>query len=337
MIAEQYYKLVHDAIRRYDPNHLILGDRYCQYYSLPVVKASAKYVDVVSTNYGADWKDGSITPFFLNTLHSVTGKPVMVTEFYMAAMENRSGNKNTSGGFPTVQTQADRAASFANYVQQVAHTPSAVGAHWFQYFDEPSNGRGDGENYNMGFVDIKGQPYQEMTRAAKAADPEKVHASAALDQYSTDVPLGPENPTDSLKGWNRQHGCLPPSGGDSIADLYTCRRPEGLYLGLYSMDFGDKSLYENGVVPEIDRSRITIDLNDVHLTVRFGSGSSAVVSGPNGCTAVSSGGLKETTIVFIPKNVLPKTALHLKAVFETHGRADTAVWDTPLHLPTGYR
>ena len=27
-LAERYYRVTHDAIRRYDPHHLILGDRY---------------------------------------------------------------------------------------------------------------------------------------------------------------------------------------------------------------------------------------------------------------------------------------------------------------------
>jgi hypothetical protein len=29
-----------------------------------------------------------------------------------------------------------------------------VGAHWFQYADQATSGRGDGENYQVGFVDI---------------------------------------------------------------------------------------------------------------------------------------------------------------------------------------
>ena len=32
----------------------------------------------------------------------------MVGEFYMTATENRSGNKNSSSGFPVVPTQRDR-------------------------------------------------------------------------------------------------------------------------------------------------------------------------------------------------------------------------------------
>jgi hypothetical protein len=49
-IAERYYKVTHDAVRRYDPNHLILGDRWEANARLPeeVVRAALPYVDVLS-------------------------------------------------------------------------------------------------------------------------------------------------------------------------------------------------------------------------------------------------------------------------------------------------
>lgn len=49
-LASRYYKVTHDAIRRYDKNHLILGDRYEARAPLPdeVIKAAMPYVDVLS-------------------------------------------------------------------------------------------------------------------------------------------------------------------------------------------------------------------------------------------------------------------------------------------------
>ncbi|MHC4175934.1 MAG: agarase [Planctomycetota bacterium] len=49
-LATQYYKVTHDAIRRYDRHHLILGDRYEARAPLPVevVRAARPYVDVLS-------------------------------------------------------------------------------------------------------------------------------------------------------------------------------------------------------------------------------------------------------------------------------------------------
>jgi hypothetical protein len=48
-MARQYYRLMHDSVRRYDPHHLILGDRYEANASIPleVVTATRGLVDVL--------------------------------------------------------------------------------------------------------------------------------------------------------------------------------------------------------------------------------------------------------------------------------------------------
>ena len=49
-LAQTYYRVTHDAIRRYDKNHLILADRYEAKAPLPdeVVQAALPYVDVLA-------------------------------------------------------------------------------------------------------------------------------------------------------------------------------------------------------------------------------------------------------------------------------------------------
>jgi agarase len=47
-----------------------------------------------------------------------------------------------------------------------------VGCHWFQYIDEPTTGRDDGENINTGFMTITDTPYPEMVEAAQAVNAE---------------------------------------------------------------------------------------------------------------------------------------------------------------------
>jgi agarase len=43
-----------------------------------------------------------------------------------------------------------------------------VGCHWFQYQDEPTIGRVyDGENYQIGFVDVVNNPYPETIQACR--------------------------------------------------------------------------------------------------------------------------------------------------------------------------
>lgn len=54
--ASAYYQTIHQAIRRYDPHHIILGDRYDanRWLSATVVRAAVPHVDVLSVNCSGD-------------------------------------------------------------------------------------------------------------------------------------------------------------------------------------------------------------------------------------------------------------------------------------------
>jgi hypothetical protein len=56
-------------------------------------------------------------------------------------------------------------------LRDVAENPDFVGAHWFQYVDQPLTGRTlDGENGHVGFVTVTDQPYDELVAAAREAN-----------------------------------------------------------------------------------------------------------------------------------------------------------------------
>ena len=78
-LAQRYYQVTHDAIRRYDPNHLILGDRYEAKAPLPeeVVRAAVPYIDVLSFQYFASHEQ--IVPYF-QRWHDATGLPVLLAD-----------------------------------------------------------------------------------------------------------------------------------------------------------------------------------------------------------------------------------------------------------------
>src|SRR5205814_8693139 len=109
LLASRYYQLMHDTIRRYDQRALILGDRYQSFYYPEVIRATRNNLDVISTNLNPRWSDGTFPSFQMDTLYELAGAPALVTEIYMSAVENRSGNRNTHGPFPIVPTQAERA------------------------------------------------------------------------------------------------------------------------------------------------------------------------------------------------------------------------------------
>ncbi len=75
-IARSYYRTIHDAIRRYDPHHLLLGDRYEANapIAMEVVEEAMPYVDVLS------FQDFQQPVKHLDEWYKKTGKPVLLAD-----------------------------------------------------------------------------------------------------------------------------------------------------------------------------------------------------------------------------------------------------------------
>lgn len=63
--------------------------------------------------------------------------------------------------------QAARADALRTFVRGALENPLVVGAHWFQYRDQPIIGRDDGEAFEIGLVDVCDRPYREVIDAAR--------------------------------------------------------------------------------------------------------------------------------------------------------------------------
>jgi hypothetical protein len=291
LIAARYYSLAHDIIRKYDPRALVLGDRYQSFYFPEVASAAAPYVDIVSTNLSAGWNDGTFPRFFLKTLHAVTDKPILVSEFYMAARQNRSGNQNDSTVYPLVDTQEERAEGFRNTITAFARTPYVVGADWFQYYDEPTHGRDDGENFNFGLVDIHDRPYEPLVQTAAALQLTslKQHPLVNRANASQGVPPAPPDPlgqfqlTLALKSWDRERGFVEPQSDKPLADLYICWDSSAIYLGVYAQDMIEDLYFQDKKVHEEVRSEWTVKLGPSgrQIRARIGAGQTAMVNNPD--------------------------------------------------------
>jgi hypothetical protein len=157
--ARKYFGVVKAALAARDANHLYLGCRFA-WKTDEAIKAASELCDVVSFNIYKPALDGEWD--FAKAL----GKPCIIGEFHFGALDR--GMFHT--GLVSMPSQTARAAQYEKYVQSVLDHPAFVGAHWFQYIDEPLTGRWfDGENYNIGFVDTTDTPYPEMVEAATRA------------------------------------------------------------------------------------------------------------------------------------------------------------------------
>lgn len=160
LYAEQYFAVVHNAIEKTMPNHMYMGARFADWGMTEEVRnAAAKYADVMSYNY---YKE-AITDNAWGFLAEID-KPSIIGEFHNGALD--SGLLNP--GLIHAESQADRGRKYKEYVNSVIDNPYLVGSHWFQYIDSPLTGRAyDGENYNVGFVNVTDTPYQPLVDAAK--------------------------------------------------------------------------------------------------------------------------------------------------------------------------
>lgn len=287
LLADRYYQLMRDIIHKYDPRALFLGDRYQSFYYPEVARAAGRYVDAVSSNVNASWNDGTFLRCYLDTLHALTGKPILVGEFYLAATNNRSGNRNSMGIFPVVGTQRERADAARTTLLHFARLPYVLGADWFQFTDEPTHGRADGENFNFGLVDIHDRPYEELTSvfASLSAEEFKTQSARPRPDVSTGVPPAPREPfanfapTQALKHWDRERGFVKATSEFPLGDLYLCWSREALYLGIYAIDVVEAACYRDSSVPKIDRSLWTVQINGRDVArARLGAAREALVS-----------------------------------------------------------
>lgn len=155
IVSELYLKSVRDAVKTVAPNKLYLGCRSVG-GSANVMAMQAKYCDVISMNrYCHQVRDVK--------LPGNVDAPVLIGEFHFGA----SDRGLFWNGLVSTDNQEDRGRKYADYVNSALDNPQLVGVHWFQYGDEATSGRGDGENAQCGFVDVCDTPYLETTRAAR--------------------------------------------------------------------------------------------------------------------------------------------------------------------------
>ncbi|MCE5257550.1 MAG: beta-agarase [Chloroflexi bacterium] len=173
LAANTYFSICRDAVHTVDPNHMILGVRFAGRAERIVAEECGKYVDIVSFNdYSYD-----VPTDKLWELAQATYRPVMITEWSFKAMD--SGLPNLRGAGVPLRTQSERADAYERYTTQALSLPFVVGLHWFQYTDQPYEGRvHDGENSNYGLVTSEDEPYctlvermrQVNARASEIAD-----------------------------------------------------------------------------------------------------------------------------------------------------------------------
>jgi len=161
LFLETYFRFCHDTVRKYDPNHMVIGCRLQPgtASSEKVCRIAGKYVDVFSLNYytyGLDEK-------FLGRIQEWTdGVPMMFTEFFF----DSPGDSGLGGGFKEVASQEQRGKAYRHYVEHAAALPYVVGIQWYVLVDNPVTGvwwgRYGGIRDNNGLFSVADRPWKPL-------------------------------------------------------------------------------------------------------------------------------------------------------------------------------
>lgn len=178
IIADRFFRITTEAIRRYDPNHLILCARFASDVTDEVLRSASRYCDAISVNdyytqpnlisdslFGEP--ETRWNRFYRITFEETGGRPFILSEFGVRAWD--SGNPNTHGAGWWVDYQEERAVYFKETVESLINFKSegdyfVAGFHWFEWEDEPKLGRFDGENSNYGLNSIRDEPYLTLQK-----------------------------------------------------------------------------------------------------------------------------------------------------------------------------
>jgi len=149
--CDTFFRTINELMDKHAPRKLYLGDRFNKNV-VDAIKACSRYADVVSFNkyeLGVEnlrLPDGS------------DDRPIMIGEFCFV----RGGRRHDSTCLGEVFDTEYRGRAYAQYIKGALQNPAIVGCHWFQWTTQPVSGRGDGENYENGFIDACDTPYWRL-------------------------------------------------------------------------------------------------------------------------------------------------------------------------------
>lgn len=152
-IAGQYYSTISRHIRAYDPNHLILGDRYNGNMGIPteVLHAAAPYIDVLSVQYFAG-NDGAGCAAMRDDLAGWSAEvdlPVIVADIGNCAPTSLNSDRDCG-----LSDHADRGRHYVEAFDSIVAEPWLIGWHWCSYLENTARGWGLKDGYDNAYTDL---------------------------------------------------------------------------------------------------------------------------------------------------------------------------------------
>jgi len=153
-----FLQTVKTTMRRYDPNHLNLGIRFGNLNELDeeLMEICNNAFDVLSFNCYALRPDNDM----MNRALRLTDKPMIIGEYHFGTVD-----RGMAQSLWQVNTPQERGVAYRYYTEQAYSHPGMIGTAYFQWCDQDLLGRGDGENYNCGLIDVTDRPHKYQVEA----------------------------------------------------------------------------------------------------------------------------------------------------------------------------
>jgi hypothetical protein len=157
VLIRKYCSVPSEALARVDPDHLNLGMRYSKLS--PNEFAGNGAFDICSFNcYTTDPR-----PKF-DIARDKGSLPGLIGEWHIAGNEMR----NFASGLVFSPDQIERTKACLYYMERAMAHPTSVGAHYFEWNDQPVLGRFDGECMQHGLISLCNVPYPELSSAMES-------------------------------------------------------------------------------------------------------------------------------------------------------------------------
>ncbi len=156
--GEKYFSACRRQVKAVAPNHMYLGARLHSHIDVSLIEVQTKYCDVISYNMYDPSPDGRMKQY------AQIDFPFMITEW---GIDNdpRQSPFRASKAEVSIGTQIPRREALERFAERAILHPQIVGAHFFQYRDQPLSGRPDGEALLRGFVNGTDTPNFELVQA----------------------------------------------------------------------------------------------------------------------------------------------------------------------------
>ncbi len=187
-----FLQTVKTTMKRYDPNHLILGIRFGNLNSLDesMMKICHDAFDVLSFNC----YDLAPNKEMMDRALRLSDLPMIIGEFHFGTVD-----RGWAQSLWQVNSQADRGVAYSYYTEQGYSHPGLIGTAYFTWNDQDLMGRTiDGENYNCGIVDVTDRPYKPQVAAMMETHKRLYSIHAGNMPPTTKTPLNA-----------RGHGAIP--------------------------------------------------------------------------------------------------------------------------------